>query len=372
MSKNESIYKYLNIAKIESEVSLSKEKDVPLTVVKFKYEVDLGNVFLFKEVFKKIYTFLNFPLLVYAESDSFLLFLKGYKLHKSIVLFKKIQNKIFYEHNVRINNVGISELDDKDSANDLLNRVHRYFVMSKRVTKSKIIYGTREFDFFDSEKREESLKVILSKFPNVQIYNLYKGIPVKEEGIVVGYDNDVICLQTTPNRIKYLQKNEKFLYIKHNDFPNIIKAEIFKYDVKRSIVCVKNIEFQDDSPVNRENIRVTPPKAVKAMVEYDGNIVANGEIKSISIDSISIEVNASKVELFKKNKNKEFVVRFRLFAKNSMMADNIALKATFYNAMGNDIIFLTKPDAISKTKIAGYINTIKEDIVKNLRVQNRI
>jgi hypothetical protein len=372
MSKDENIYKNLDLAKIESEVELCQERDLPLSVVKFKYIVDYENTFLFRNIFKEIYKYLNFPLLTYGENDSFLLFLRGYKLHKSIVTFKKVQTKLSSKFGIQINDIGISEMDKKDSAKDLLDRAQKYLVVSKRVSKSKIIYGTRQFDFYNTSRRADSLKVVLSANPKVEIYNLYQGIPIKDEGVVVGYEKKVICLRISRKKIAYLQNNEKFLYIKHRDFPNIIKAEIAKFDINKEVVCVKNIEFQDDSPVDRENIRVTPPKVVKIMIEYEGNIVADGEIKNISLDSVVVTVSEHQANFFRKNKKKEFVLRFRLFAKNSMMADNIAVKAISHNVIGNDVVFLTKPDASSKTKIAGYIATLKEEIIKNLKIQNRL
>ncbi len=372
MSRDERINKYLNFAKIESEILLSKENDYPLSIVKFKYEVDLENAFFFKDVFKEIYRYLNFPLLLYSGNDSFLLFFRDKKLHQSIVLFKKIQQKLFNEYGIKINNAGISVLHKKDDMQDLLDRVNKYFVISKRIPENRIIYGTRDFDFYNNEKREESLKTILSQNPNIQIYNLYKGIPMKEDGVVVGYENQVICFQTTQKEMLYLQKNENFLYIKHTDFPNIIKGEIAKFDYKRLLVCVKNLEFQDSSVIDREHIRISPPKSIRIMIEYQDSLIADGEIRSISIDSISVAVKKNMMEKIKKIKSKEFVLKFRLFAKNSIVVDNITIKSTLFNMTNNEIVFLIKPNGFIRAKISNYVVACEEEIIKNLQIQNKI
>jgi len=374
MDRDESIYKLLNLVKIKSEVSLAKEKNIPLSVIKFKCEVDLGNSFHFKDIFEEIYKFLHFPLFLYGGSDSFLIFLRDMRLHESIVVFKKLQRKLLNEYDIKIDKVGISELHKDDSADELLERVHKYFVISKRVPQERIIYGTREFDFYNVEKREENLKVIFTQNPNITIYNIYEGIPIKERAVIVGYDNEVICFKTSRKRVSYLQKNEKFLYIKHEDFPSIIRGEIAKLDLNREIVCVHNLDFQDSSVIDRESIRVKPPKTIKVMIEFDKKMIADGEIESISVDSVVVKMDKNQIKKFKKIKNREFILKFRLFAKNSIAVDNISLNSKIFNILEDEgeIVFLIKPNSYTKMKISGYIEACEEEILKTLKIKNRL
>ncbi len=372
MSRDDRINKYLNVAKIESEITLSKNNNYPLSLSKFKYEVDLDNAFFFKDVFKEIYRYLNFPLLLYNANDSFLLFFRNKKLHESIVLFKRMQKTILNKYNIKIDNVGISELHEKDSSQELLDRVNRYFVISKRIPENRLIYGTREFDFYNSEKREDNLKTILSQDSNIKIYTIYKGIPIKENAVVIKYEKQVICFQAFRKELMLLWKNESFIYVKHPNFPNVIKGEIAKIDYKRLLICIKDLEFQDNSIVDREHIRIAPPKSIRIMIEYQNSLIADGEIKSISVDSILVLIKKGNIKQLKNLKDKEFVLKFRLFVKDSIAVDNISIKSTILNIVNNEIIFLIKPNNFIKVKISNYVIVCKEEILKNLKIQNKM
>ncbi len=367
MSRCESIVDYLNMAMIEAEINHAKEDKISLSIVKFKYEVDLDNTFFFKDLFKEIYSTLEFLPIFYDNKNNFIVIFRNLKLQQSIALFKKIQVGLYDKYNIDIDRVGISELDMKDTSEELMNRVNKYLVISKRLAKGKIIYGLRDFDFYNSAKREDSLKVILSQNPNVKIYNFYNGIPIKKNAIVIEYNQNNMCLQTTSEELLYLQKNEGFLYIRHKEFPGAIKGRIVKYDFKNLIVYIRNIEFQDSSILNRENIRITPSRTIRVMLECKNNMIIDGIINSISIDSIAIKVTKNVAEKIKNIKDCEFILKFRLFAKNSIAIDNISLKAKAFNISKEEVVFLIMPNSFIKTKILNYITISADEMIKNLK-----
>ncbi len=369
MESEKSIEKYLNLSKIEAEIEYARENKISLTIAKFKYEVDLDNAFFFKDLFKKVYRFLNFSTLLHAEKNHFIVIFSNLKLNQSVALFKKLQKKLDYEFNVRIDRVGMSELDDKDDAKDILERVHKYLVMSKRLPIGKIIFGKRDFDFYDYENREDNLKRIFSKDPNIFIYNVYKGIPIKERGKISKFSQDIICIETTPQEIVYLKRYEEFLYIKHKDFPNVIKGYIFNYDLDNYIVCVKDPEILDNSIIERESIRIKPPKPIRAMITYQGKTLGDGIIESISVDAISLKIDYPKVQILKKLKDGEFVLKFKLFAKNSIAIDNIIVKAKLYSVMAPEAVFLIEPNGYVKNKILNYVEACGKDIIQSLKLQ---
>ncbi len=367
MNRCENIVNYLNMAMIEAQINYAKKDKIPLCIVKFKYEVDLDNTFFFKDFFKEFYSMLDFPPIFYDNKDNFIIIFRNLRLQESITLFKKVQFVLYNKYNINIDRVGISELDMRDTYQELLERANRYLVISKRLSVGKIIYGLRDFDFYNSLKREDSLNIILSKNPNVKIYNFYNGIPIKEEAVILEFTKNTICLRTTFEELLYLQKNEDFLYIRHKEFPNTIKGRIFKYDFKNLTVCIRNIEFQDNSVVNRESIRIVPSKTIRAMIECKNTMVADGIINSISIDSIVLKMSKNAMEKIKKIKDCEFILKFRLFSKNSIAIDNISLKAKVFTFSKEETIFLIMPNSFIKNKILSYISVCANEMIKSLK-----
>jgi len=364
-----SVYDYLNSSLIEAEVQRAKENNLSLAAIKFKYEVDLEDAFSFKNFAKEVYKLFLYPVLCYEEKDSFILLLRDKKLHESVTLFKKNQSKIYSSLNVLIERVGITILSKNEEADEFIKRVNRYFVISKRLPTAKVIYGTKEFDFFDDKKREDSLQVVIKNNPKVQLYNIYKGIPVNNEGVVIEFNKQLMCIKTTREELLYLKRNEEFVYIKHSVFPSIIKADIFNFNFEKEYVCVKNLEFQDVSVIDRENIRIKPSKKLYITIEYQNKIVANGEILSISIDSISVKISKNSIKKVRALQKLEFDLKFKLFVKNSIAVDNLSIKGKIYKIVGDEIIFTTFPNSFIKEKIARYVSSVKQEILKSLKQQ---
>ncbi len=367
MERYKSINNYLNMALLESEIKRSKNEGKPLSLVLFKCSVDLDNAFFFKKIMAEIYELFSYAIIFYNDKDSFLVSFKNKKLHESITIFKRVQHRLQNEYDLRIDRVGITEVSSDDTLESAYKRVSRYFVISKRLPVGKIIYGTSSFDFYNDKKREDTLKNIIEESSKVTLYNFYKGIPIKEQAFITAYDGKSICLKTTYEELLYLRQNEEFLYIKHKEFPYIIKGSIYKYDFNTLQVCIKHLEFQDISVVDRENVRIVPPKSIRVMIEYQNSIVCDGIIESISVDSIAIKLEKNKLKRVLLLKNSELVLKFRLFAKNSIAVDNISLRATVYSISGNEVIFLIKPNSFIRTKITNYVKSVQDEIIKNLK-----
>ena len=371
LDRYKEINRYLNIAKIESEIQYAKEQQIPLCIGKFKYIADLDNAFLFKDITKAIYTVLKLSPLFYDDKDSFIVIFQNIKLHESKNLLKKMQIYLKNRFDTYIDRIALSELSYEDSVGDILNRVEKYFIVSKRLPEGKIIYGTRNFDFYDPFKRDDTLKILLKDDPKVWIYNLYKGIPIKEEGFVESYEQDRIVLKTSKKELKYLKRYEEFLYIKHLAFPNIIKGRIQKINFENSTVTVDELEIQDDSPVERENIRITPDKSIRIMIGFKDKIISDGVVKSIAVDSLSIIVKKERIPLLKKFKNQELTLKFNLYTKDNSAVDKIIAKARIVNFIADEVVFVLTPNSIIQQKILRYISSMKKQILQTLQLSLR-
>ncbi len=371
MDRYKEINRYLNLAKIGSEIKHAKEHNTPLCIGKFKYVADLDNAFMFKDVIKVIYSILQYPPLLYDDKDSFIVIFRQNKLHESKNLLKKMQIYLKNRFDIYIDRIAISELSVEDSVEDILERVEKYFIVSKRLPEGKMVYGTRNFDFYDPFKRDDTLKILFKDNSKVWLYNIYKGIPVKEEGFVELYEHDKIIIRTSKKELKYLKKFEEFLYIKHLGFPNIIKGRIKKIDFENSIVTIDELEIQDDSAVDRENIRILPDKNIHIMIEFKNRIISDGIIKSIAVDSLSIVVKKERISLLKKFKNQELILKFNLFTKENSAVNKIIAKARIVNFIADEVVFMLTPNSIVQQKILRYISGMKRQILQILQLSLR-
>ncbi len=367
MEEYKTINNYLHSAVIEAVVEDAKSNDKALGIAKFKYVPDIENGFFFKEIVKELYKMLSYPTIWYEDNYSFIVLLKDKKLHESIVELKKSQNHIYNEHGIRIDRVGVTTLSKEDSAEDLLKRVNRYFVISKRLQIGRIIYGTREFDFFDERKREDTFLTIAKKDADIRLYNLYKGIPVSEEGKIVEINEHMACINTTYEELLYLKKFEEFVYIKHKGFPNIIKGKIFNFNFDKLLVCIKDIEFLDESVLDREHIRIKPQKRIYITIGYKNSTIASGVIQSISIDSIVVKINKNIIKKLRALQKLEFTLQFKLLAKSSLAIETLNVKAKIYKIIGDEIIFTLFPNSFVQTKISGYVTSVKASLMKELK-----
>ncbi len=367
MDRYKSINTYLLKALLESQIENAKIQNSTFCIVLFKYEVDLENAFLFKKLIQRLHKILSFDQIFYNDKDSFMVIIKNKKLHDGVLLFETVKNIILNKFDIDLSRVGITELSHKDSSDDLLKRVQRYYITSKRLPVGQIVYGNREFDFFDENSREDALSKVLKKEPELFVVNIYKGVPIKERAIVIKHSRDKICLKTSKEEVLYLKKNEQFLYLKHSNFPSIVKGDIESFDLDNFIVCINGLKFLDTSIIDRENIRIKPSKQINATIYLKKGIVGNGIIKTISVDSISIKVDKICLKKLIILKDKEFTLGFRLFSKNSIAIDQISLQANLIKMTIEEVVFLIKPNSFIKSKIDGYIKSVQREIAQNLK-----
>lgn len=367
LSKEVQITKYLNRGIIEANIEFSHTHFSPLSVVKFYYEVDVEDGFFFKDLIAYIHSFSDFNSILQQQGDTFLIFLKDCKIHQAKAIITQLVKKIKYKFNIDLQSIGITLLAEDDDYKSLLDRLDKYYVMSRLSSKPKIFYGTKDFDFYENQNDKKILQNIFKKLSDIKLYNFYQGVPIVEKVKIASFDESVLQIRIDTIKLPFYQ-NEKFTFIQHDLIPNIIKARILKIDPIRSLMLLGKLEFLDSSPVERSGIRIEPEKEIYASVSKDNKKLIEGSILSLSENSIVLLVKPDSVTKLLESPlwEQELSMQFQIPTQKSFLTI-IKTKAYIYSIVNEKIVFNIVPNTLIKTKLRNYIAMKQEIVIGDLK-----
>jgi len=368
-SRYESINTYLNRGIIEANIAYAKMHQSSFSIVKFGFEVDLEDGFFFKDLITFIHTELGFHTLLQQGVDAFLIVLRDIKIHQAKKLLKKLEHNIKQNFKIEIKHIGITLFDESDSYKSLLDRLDKYYVMSRLSTRKKTFYGTLDFDFYETQNKNDLLASILRKDKKVTLHNLYNGIPIKEETTILKFDEGIAQLNVSSPKIFYYTK-ESFTFIQHDKIPSIIKAKIIKVDPAKSLMVLANLEFLDASPLDRSYIRIQPKKPIQAVLLLNKIKLINGVIDTIAQNSLVLHVKLEDIEkiIHQDLIEKEFDVTFQIPTEEGFLT-MISAKATIFSIINETIVVHIQPNFLMQSKIKKYVSFRQNDLLVELKQQ---
>jgi len=365
------INEFMSRGIIESNIEFSKTHNSPLSIVKFGYEVDLDDGFFFKDLISFIHSFSDFNSILQQPHDTFIIFLRDCKIHHAKTIVTQMIQKIKYKFKIDIKHLGITLLDEDDTYKGLLDRLDKYYVMSKLSTKSKIFYGTLDFDFYETQSDKKVLENIFKKLNIVKLYNFYQGLPVTEDVKILHFDKGLIQIKMDPIKVPFYE-NERFTFIQHDLIPTVIKASIIKLEPARSLMVLGNLEFLDSSPVERSGMRVEPDRLIYASLALGKKTILDENIISIAENSVVLQVHENKIADFAEKPlwDVELNLNFQIATKKSFLTP-INTKAMIYSIMNDKVVLNITPSTPIKTKLRTYISlrqsNVLDDLIQNLK-----
>ena len=367
VSKEAQITNYLNRGIIEANIEFAKTHFSPLSIVKFHYEVDVEDGFFFKDLISYIHSFSDFNSILQQPNDTFIIFLKDCKLHQAKSIVNQLIRKVKSQFGVDITKIGITLLDGEDDYKSLLDRLDKYYIMSKLSSRRKIFYGTKDFDFYESQNDKQVLNKIFKKLSEIKLYNFYQGLPITEVVKIANFADGIIQVFLDPIKIPFYQ-NEEFTFIQHDLIPVIIKAKIIKAEPTRSLMVLGKLEFLDSSPVERSGIRVEPEKEIYASLAKDSKKVTEGSIISLSENSVVLHVKPDNITklLEKPLWDTELTLQFQIPTQKSFLTV-IKTKAYIYSIVNEKIVLNISPNTLIKSKLRNYISLRQGDLIVNLK-----
>jgi hypothetical protein len=239
--------------------------------------------------------------------------------------------------------------------------------MSKLSSRRKIFYGTKDFDFYESQNDKQVLNKIFKKLSEIKLYNFYQGLPITEIVKIANFADGIIQVFLDPIKIPFYQ-NEEFTFIQHDLIPVIIKAKIIKAEPTRSLMVLGKLEFLDSSPVERSGIRVEPEKEIYASLAKDSKKVTEGSIISLSENSVVLHVKPDNITklLEKPLWDTELTLQFQIPTRKSFLTV-IKTKAYIYSIVNEKIVLNISPNTLIKSKLRNYISLRQGDLIVNLK-----
>lgn len=369
ISRYESINTYLNRGIIEANIAYAKMHQSSFSMVKFGFDVDLEDAFFFKDLIAFIHTELGFHTLLQQGVDTFVIILRDIKIHHAKKVLKKLEHNIKQTFKIEIKNIGITLFDATDSYKSLLDRLDKYYVMSRLSTRKKIFYGTLDFDFYETQNKNDVLASILRKEKTVTLHNLYNGIPIKEEATIAKFDEGIAQLKITTPKIFYYTK-ESFTFIQHDKIPSIIKAKIIKVDPSKSLVVLASLEFLDASPLDQSYIRVQPQKPINATLLLNKIKLLDGTLETISESSVVLHVKLTDIEkiIHKDLTERDFEIAFQIPTEKGFLT-MISAKASIFSIINETIVINMQPNTFMKSKLKQYVALRQNALLVDLRQQ---
>ena len=366
-SRYETINTYISKGIIEAQMEFAKNSDVPLCIAKFGFDVDLEDAFFFKGIISVVHEHIGFNPILQHGNDTFLLILKDSKIHNAKTMLQKMEQSIKQKFKIDIKSIGITLYDPSDTYKSLLDRLDRYFVMSKLSTRKKIFYGTLDFDFYETQNRNDLLSSILKKQNAATLHNLYNGIPIKEEVVVAKFEEGIAQIRVNSAKIHFYTK-EDFTFIQHERIPNIIKARIIKVDPAKSLIVLSSLEFLDASPVERGDIRVQPERRINGTLLHNKIKLLDAVVANISESSIAFQAKIADVEklLHKDLLDKELEVEFQIPTDKSFLT-KICTKAVVFSVINEMIVLSIQPSVFMKSKIRQYVALRQNGLLVDLK-----
>ncbi len=369
MTKDAEINNYLLRGIVEANLSFSKEKKDPFSLVKLEHKVDLTDAYSFKDFISFTHIYTDFSPILKQDKDTFLIFLKDTKIHQAKAVISKLSHECKHKFNIDIKNIGITISCPNDTYKTLMDRLDKYFVMSKLSSTKKVFYGTVDFDYYDTIDPQKVLKDIFNKYSQIVLNNLYRGIPIQSGVKVSGFSEGIIQVKINSDKIPFYE-HEKFTFIQHDMIPDIIKANILKVDKNRFLMVLGNLQFLRSSPVERSSIRIQPNKNVHAILAKDHKKLAEGNIISISENSISLKIVSEKAKILMSSDlfQKELDIKFLLTNDKNFLSP-IKVKAYIFNIINNQIILNISPNSNERKRIRDYISMQQNELLAALKLE---
>jgi len=361
------INQFISRGVIESNIEFAQNHNTPLSIVKFGYDVDLEDGFFFKDLIAFIHSYSDFNSILQQPNDTFIIFLRDCKIHEAKSIVTQMLQKINYKFKVDIEHVGITLLDESDSYKTLLDRLDKYYVMSKLSSRKKIFYGTLDFDFYETQSDKKVLDSIFKKSSSVKLFNFYQGLPITEKVEILKFDQGLIQLKVDPIKFPFYE-NERFTFIQHDLIPAIIKANIVKIEPNKSLMVLGNLEFMDSSPVERIGIRVEPERDIYTSLSLENKKLLDGNIVSLSENSVVLNVKPESIKAISEKPlwNTELTLQFQIPTKKSFLT-MIKTKAMIYSIINDKVVLNITPNRLIKSKLRNYISLRQSDVMLNLK-----
>lgn len=364
-----SITNYINKGIIESNIEHVKEYDNFICLAKLEIDIDLDDAYTFKDMFGYLHQKSDFGAILLENDSELILLFRDYKIHQTKTILQKIKRTIWHRYNIDIKSIGITLIDPEDDYKSLMSRLEEYYVMSKIASKGKIFYGTRYFNFYEGDSNFEMLQVLFKKINMVKIHNIYQGIPVVDRSGIMDFSKGNLILKIDKNKVPFYRQ-EEFCYIEHDLIPNIIKANILRVNSTLNSLTLCDLEFLDESAIDRSGIRIEPERPMFASVTHDKKLICKGNIINISENAIVLRLSSPHLKkLAMSHVGKGYLTLKTQIPTQKSFITTIKTKAVIFRMDSEKVVITIFPSPVARTKIRSYISMQQSALLIELKAK---
>lgn len=368
----DSILRDLNKAILSEE--LKRAELNPLSIGKFSLSEELSGDLKFKSIFSTLYKMTNYSPILQDEEREFIFVIRDRRLHSAMGVVQRFKKEIESNLKVNLEAIALTEFDNEsDDLLTLLKRLNRYFIKSMTSNGAKIFYGSRDLDLFisSSDSKEtlfELLGKISKKEPKFRAYNFYRGVPISEDLTAKEFKNGKLVAKVDRNRAVFLSE-ESFTFLEHPLLFNIIKTDIESVDIKSLTITLENFTILDNSPVDREHVRVSPSHKSIISIESKELKEIRAELLSISITNVeALLLKSQDIENLEPLKDREIELKFTLvdsFSNSAIVLSKGRIFSIFKDE--RKVIFKLSLNRVSEDKILSFIKSRQRELISDLK-----
>jgi hypothetical protein len=267
---------------------------------------------------------------------------------------KNLQETLRKELGIEMAYGALTMIEGGEDYDILMTRLKGYLAQAKAIGGGKICYGTAKYDFCVDGGEEKIFADFFEAYDTVTLYNFYNGMPLSEEVKILSYKDGVLRLKTSFARAIFLQ-NEPFTFLKHPRLPDTIKADIVQAIPNRAEVVLSRFRFIDKSPVDRENIRITPDEKIEVLIECANGEELTGTIHSLAVNSIAVKMeDMTMADRCLSKENRHHILSFELPEREGKKVE-MRISALLRGKRDDQLIFSIYPNYFFKQKIESYI-----------------
>ncbi len=143
----------------------------------------------------------------------------------------------------------------------------------------------------DQKTVRSLLEMAMRNGAKIRAHNLYKGIGITNDALIIEVNEDEIVLKTPYVQLKAMQFEQEF-FLTSELFPIVILCNtIDRFDFDDQCVYFRHYQMVNTSPVRRQSIRIIPDHRLTLTLLYEGHkFEADLVVMDISISSVRLQM----------------------------------------------------------------------------------
>ena len=156
-------------------------------------------------------------------------------------------------------------------------------------TKSLDVSFSEDIMFSPTNTIMEAFHHMKEENESVIFLNLYKGVPISSEAVVIDIEGDNVTFKIDQLQEIAMKLDGQAFIVKNNYFSKHLKADIVYTNFQANTIVLTNFMYLLNMPaLQREFIRVHPDIIAKVFLHQFGNLQTSGRLYDLSMNGLGV------------------------------------------------------------------------------------